>query len=148
MTTTRAAISPMTKFEWTEDYSVKVERFDGQHRRLFIYINQVHDAMSYGADQKVVEEILSNLIDYTLTHFIEEEVELVKNGYPDYERHKQAHDDFVAKVRGMLVRFKASEKMSRILCAEIFAHLTDWLTNHIRVVDQAYADFLSGRAVR
>ncbi len=137
----------MNKFEWTEDYSVKVDRFDAQHRRLFIYINQVHDAMSYAADQKVVEEILGNLVDYTMTHFLEEEVELLASDYPDYDRHKQAHDDFVSKIRGLLVRFKASKKMSRILCAEIFAVLTDWLTNHIMVVDQAYADYLNKRGV-
>jgi len=138
----------MSKLVWSEDFSVHIHRFDDQHKQLIEYINDLYDAMSDKRERDVVARILDELVDYTMTHFIDEEVALLRNDYPEYDRHKEEHDRFVAQVRDMHVRFHAAKSFSRVLCTEIVAVLTDWLKNHIMVVDKRYSDFLTRKGVK
>ena len=138
----------MKKITWTKELAVGVERFDEQHRAIVDYINMFYDAMASHHEREVVAEILDGLINYTMTHLIEEEVELLKYGFPGYEEHRESHDKFILQVRSYHVRFHASNRFSRVLLLEILALLIEWLQGHIMVVDKKYGEYLSKRGVR
>lgn len=80
----------MALITWNENYSVKVKQFDDQHKKLIDMINELHDAMKVGKGKDVMEKILAGLIQYTVTHFANEERLMKQHNYPDYEQHKKS----------------------------------------------------------
>ncbi|MBI5178309.1 MAG: hemerythrin family protein [Nitrospinae bacterium] len=138
----------MPKLEWDESYSVKVGEFNDQHKLLFDYINDLRDSMMGKKGKDTVTKTLNNLLDYTNTHFFNEEIMLYKHEYPDYEKHKAAHDQFLSDIRGFYVRFHAGSADSRLISAEIIAVVTELLQEHILKADKAYAAFLNSKGVK
>jgi len=59
--------------DWSEEYSVNIKKFDQQHKKLFDLINFLNDSLIRNEDDDILEQILSDLIDYTFVHFKEEE---------------------------------------------------------------------------
>jgi len=73
----------MGTFEWTEMYAVKVAGFDRQHRTLFRTVNELNEALRAGHGKDIVGKVLQRLIEYTASHFAQEEAAMEKNGYPE-----------------------------------------------------------------
>ena len=84
--------------EWNEQYSVSIEEIDNQHKIIIDLINKVDAAAQNHKELEQLPAILQELIDYTRTHFAVEESLMRIFNYPDYEPHKQKHDDLVHKV--------------------------------------------------
>lgn len=135
----------MAFFTWNNSYSVSVDDFDRQHKRLFEMINGLYDAMIQGNGNEALSGSLSGLRGYAATHFGNEEKELKRIGYPDYAAHKAEHDAFVAKIADFQQKF-ADGKVG--LSIEIMSFLKDWLTNHIMVVDKKYAPYFAKVSVK
>lgn len=80
-----------TLFSWNEMYSVKVGSLDRQHRRLFALAGRLHETLGTGQAEAIIDGILKQLVDYTMTHFASEEALLRKNGYPELAAHMAQH---------------------------------------------------------
>lgn len=128
----------MAIITWTELYSVGVERFDQQHKKLFVIVNELHDAMSSGRGQMELKNILDQLIDYTQTHFAAEEKLMREYHYPDFEKHCQHHKELTQQV----LDFKTKYDSGKIgLSIQLTQFLKDWLANHILGEDKQYSLF-------
>lgn len=134
----------MAIFEWTPQYSVGVRQLDKQHQKLFFLINNLHDSMTKGEGKKAVERVLENLLDYTVTHFRDEEALMAKHGYQWLEDHKAQHSEFVSKVEGFQADFKAG---NTFLSVQILGFLQDWLTKHIKGTDMQYGELFRQKGV-
>ena len=89
--------------------------------------------------KELLGQLLQNLSQYAQDHFLTEEKLFIKYGYPQKNDHMDEHNQFVQQV----VDFKeAFEVGSGILSLEVMNFLTQWLVNHIKVSDKAYAPFL------
>lgn len=55
-------------------------------------VNELHDAMKVGKGKEVLEKILAGLIQYTVTHFADEDRLMKLHNYPGYEQHKKEHN--------------------------------------------------------
>lgn len=128
----------MAIVEWNNSYSVGIEKFDSQHKKLFQLLDMIFEAMKAGKGKSVIGPVLDELQDYTVTHFVEEEVLMKKYNYQDIEAHIFEHKAFVDKVKKTNEKYQ-SGKM--VLTIEISSFLKDWLVNHIQGVDQKYTDF-------
>ncbi len=84
--------------EWKPEFSVGIERFDDDHRRLFLLLNQVHMSMSGTVSILALRFILGDLVWYTQTHFRAEEVLMKRCGYPDLAAHRAEHNRFTERV--------------------------------------------------
>ncbi|MBF0169889.1 MAG: hemerythrin family protein [Nitrospinae bacterium] len=133
---------------WSPSFSVGIRLFDQQHQKLVGYINDLYTAMTGHHGREAIQAILDGLIEYTLTHFIDEEIEMYRTDFPDFPRHKEAHDRFIAVVRDFYIRFRASDELSRVFCAEIYAALNAWLQDHILGMDKGYSLYLNQWGVR
>ena len=129
----------MSIMQWSDKLSVKISRFDSEHKRLITLINKLHDAMSRGEGHKVMEPILAELANYTVTHFKNEEEAMQKYNFPNFPAHKKAHEAFVKKVTDTKSQY---EKGSIALTIPVFGFLTSWLENHIMKMDAEYSEFL------
>lgn len=130
----------MALMTWKDAYSVKVQSIDDQHKQLFDLINQLHDAMKTGKAREFLSEVLDRLIDYTKTHFTNEEYMLAKVNYAEYLPHMAEHRKFTDKIEAISRELKAG---STGLSIELMQFLQDWLVNHIMKVDQKYSPMLS-----
>ncbi len=139
----------MTQLDWNESFSVNIEKFDQQHRALFDYVSRLgKSAMSSDADEKkAIGQTLDELVGYITNHFIDEEVEMYRHQYPDFEQHKEAHDGFLSHTRNFIVLFRSDKSSSIILNCEIVAFLTEWITDHLRDMDMKYSQHLNSMGV-
>ncbi len=134
----------MALMEWTPAYSVKVKKFDEQHKKLVEMINQLHDAMRAGQGNAMLGVVLQQLISYTATHFAEEEKMMQTHGFPGLAAHKLEHQKLVTHVLDLQKQFQAGSAM---LTLTVMNFLKDWLVSHIKGVDQKYGEFLNTKGV-
>jgi len=134
----------MSLMEWSPAFSVKVKKFDDQHKKLVELVNQLHDSMRAGQGNAMLGIVLQQLIAYTSTHFADEEKLMQAHNYPGYAAHKAEHEKLVAKVLDLQKQFQSGSAM---LTLTVMNFLKDWLTNHIKGVDYKYAEYFNGKGI-
>lgn len=130
----------MSFINWETKFSVNVAEIDAEHKRLIAMINKLHDAMKIGQGKEALSAILDDMTNYAVHHFHTEEGYMEKFNYPEYSKHKQEHDDFVAKVSDFREKFERDELL---LSIEVMRFLSDWLRNHIMGSDQRYSNYFN-----
>lgn len=120
------------KIQWSADYELGIDVIDGQHRRIVDYINKVHECEQSG--QGDLDEVLNNLVDYTLSHFAFEESMMEEAGYSEFDAHKITHETFIRQINMIKVRYDLGEDVA----VELSDMLLDWLLKHIMTDDQSY----------
>jgi hemerythrin len=125
-----------TQVAWTADYALDLPEIDEQHKYLFQLINDVWLAVVNKADSDNALGVISALEHYTVTHFAAEEDFMREQKYSRYHEHRAEHEKFVARI----VLEKASVRAGALLSLGLVHFLRDWLVQHIRFSDRAYAD--------
>ncbi|MBT4863320.1 MAG: bacteriohemerythrin, partial [Gammaproteobacteria bacterium] len=95
----------MAHIEWTRDLDTGIQVIDNQHKRIVEYINKLDDA-GVTSDKEQISGVLTELVDYTLSHFTFEESLMEEAGYPFVRGHKRVHQLFVKRVGDYIQRFK------------------------------------------
>jgi hemerythrin len=140
-----AAGGAMALFTWNDSYSVKVAMCDQQHQKLFEIINNLADAMRTGKGNDVVGKTVGELLQYTRTHFQQEEALMKKANYPQLAVHQELHKKFVDDVEGLVKDAKEGKAANSI---QVLNLLRDWLMNHIQKTDKSYSECLNGAGIR
>lgn len=135
--------------EWNETFSVGVQLFDDQHKKLFAMVNGLEEGMKNGDDHAAIEEVLNRLVEYTVTHFTEEEREMRERGYPGYEDHLEEHQDLLSEVGDFKSSFDigVGDVSSDMMILELMGFLGNWLTNHINGTDKKYTTFFNDQGL-
>jgi len=131
-------------FAWTEKYAVKVGKLDREHQTLFKTINELDEALAAGKGREVVAGVLKKLIDYTATHFRDEEALMAKHSFPGLAAHRAEHQKLVEQVLKFQADFTAGKDDVAIT---LMPFLQNWLKNHILQTDKKYSQFLNDRGV-
>ncbi len=135
----------MAFIEWDDNLSVYIVEIDRQHKKLIAMINELHDAMRHRQSKLVLSQIIEGLIGYAGTHFRTEERYFERYGYPEEIPHKQEHAAFTLKV----AEFKHNYDAGKFgLSMDLLDFLSDWLQNHIKVVDRKYALFFNEKGLK
>ncbi len=134
----------MAFLTWSNSYSVGVQQFDAEHKRLFAIMNEVYDGMKAGKGKDVLEIVLQELIGYTEQHFSSEEQAMTRTAYPDLQAHVALHRAFTAKVKDFQTQYRAGAVS---LSVQVLDFLRDWLTHHIGGVDKRYTAHLNAKGV-
>lgn len=137
--------------EWNEDLELGVAVIDRQHRAFFEQRDKFFTASSKllveeGDTEKVreeIDELFYFLTDYFQTHFADEEELLEEKNFPDYERHKEEHQNFIEEVKGLKYKFLQNEEIDIELLQELNDKITDWFVNHISKKDKNIAEYLN-----
>lgn len=131
--------------EWDDKYSVKIIEIDAQHRRLFEIYNNLVNAMYQGVGMKELGNALTELLDYSVMHFMTEEGYMEKYGYPELDVHKNAHKEFRERFYKVHKEFHEGKP---VLTAEVVDYLRDWIKGHVLNVDQRYSKYLLDAGAR
>lgn len=140
----------MAKFAWTEQLNVGIDVIDQQHRKLVDFINQLDDARTCGASQKVIGKLINDLVDYMIYHFGFEETLQEKVGYPYIKAHQKMHVQIAKRVDELQARFNVgvdvSQDIDNLVGTWLFDHLKHDDKDYVKSVKEyleLYPDFLS-----
>ena len=121
-----------TQVLWSDEYSVRDDHIDGQHKYLFDLCNMLYKLVEEPVKNESVKQALLGLQDYIDIHFCEEE-DYFKE-HPLFEAHQELHKDFIAQIDGYIVDYKNG----KLQLKELADFTRDWLVNHISVIDKQY----------
>ncbi len=124
---------------WNEKLSLNIKEIDDQHKHLIKQLNNIHDAVINGSEQRVLEDTLNELIDYTVYHFDQEEELITKYGYPEIEEHKKEHNNLIEQVLKLQKDFRDG---SATISFEVLDFLQSWVIDHIMETDMKYKDYI------
>lgn len=123
--------------DWHEDYGVGLDMIDEQHRRLFLLMNHLWEAILPFADASVetVTRLIQELESYARSHFAEEEEFMNSTGYPRLQSHQKAHEAFLNRIHAEKEALREGSRVS----LDLLLFLRDWLISHVLVADRDYA---------
>ncbi len=131
----------MSYVAWKEEYSVGVEMFDNQHKKLFACLNDLGEAINEVQEHAVLTQIIRDLIDYTRVHFRDEEANLQLYNVPGYKKHKNEHEILSKQVVDYALEFAVNKE----LAIQVMSFLKDWIIDHILGTDKEYSNSLRGK---
>ncbi len=132
----------MDKFIFDDSLKLGVTLIDEQHGRFIGYINDTWDALERRDSKEEFLHILNQLMDYVLVHFTDEEALMKEFDYPGLLEHRQNHSQTTDELFGFDIRLMSGDPDA----AKAFLNfLTDWLRNHINVVDRELAAYLKDK---
>lgn len=133
-------------FDFTEKYMTGIELVDDEHRHLFDIIKETNEVInaSYLHDKyDEIMRLLSELKDYTESHFKDEEELMTRIGYPELESQQRAHSAFVEKLVNInLDELDHIDDNQDEYLNELISFLLGWLSNHILAADKKIGEFV------
>ncbi len=123
--------------EWEDKFSVGISMIDEEHKKLISIINRAIHAKEHHSNPDEIEDVLIEMNNYALMHFKTEEDYMEEFDYPEYQSHKEEHDNFFIKNMSC---FDKVIKGDYQIASEILEYLLQWLAKHIQVTDRQYID--------
>lgn len=133
----------MSLFTWNDLYAVHHPMIDTQHKKLFKYADDLHAAMLKGAARSIIASTLTNLIEYTQSHFSEEEKLMRSSGYPKFQQHKAIHEALTKKVKDLKAAYDSKQVT---ITVDTMQFLRSWLEDHIMVMDRDIAWYVNEKS--
>jgi hemerythrin len=121
-------------YVWTDNMEVGDTLIDAQHKELIEMTNDLLVACYYGQPPSKLHDMLLEIANESVQHFLDEEQLMLTVGYPGYNEHKQIHDGFLAVVIGALALVE-TEGPSADLISAIATTVGNWVMDHILQAD-------------
>ncbi len=128
---------------WDDELSVGIQEIDEQHKILIDLINRLFNEAVVKHNVAVANEILTELVQYTIIHFSVEESLFRIFNYPRYEKHKQQHEELKKQV----ITLKDKVEQGEEITTELISFLRSWLKKHILHEDKKYSSFLAEKGL-
>jgi hemerythrin len=118
---------------WNKTYSVGVEIIDIQHKKFIDTLNKFYKPVEPQKKLERLEEIFSDLENYSRFHFATEEKYFKQFDYEGAAEHIIKHNEF----NQLLSNFKTRLGEEGI-ANELADFLENWLTDHVLTMDKHY----------
>ncbi len=125
---------------WGPEFETGIDVIDGQHKRIFEYLNEIDHAIEV-KDVDEVQKVLRSLVDYAISHNTFEESLMKQAAYPVLDAHHEVHEAFKQRANGYNDRLAQGEDPFR-LAREVRTDIGLWLTNHIKRDDKHYVPYV------
>ncbi|MDR1447246.1 MAG: bacteriohemerythrin [Treponema sp.] len=133
-------------YKWDDSFATGIKLIDARHKRLFEAVNRLLDACDQGKGNEELTKSLAFLAAYTVKHFSEEEALQQKYGYPEYQAHRQIHENFKKVVQKCIDEQNTSGPSEEML-ERLKKEVGGWLVTHIKVMDKKLAVFLKSKGI-
>jgi len=132
------------KYDWKDEYNVGVESLDIQHRKFLENLNKMADIINKGKCKERISELFFSLGHFAENYFTQEEMLFKEYQYPNFSKHKEAHNAFIEEVIKLKEEFSNN---STTVCKNIYLFLENWFNNHILQYDKEAVTFLKEKGV-
>ncbi|MDI6747260.1 MAG: bacteriohemerythrin [Rhodocyclaceae bacterium] len=125
-------------------YHVGIEQVDTEHRQLFEIAGRVYDALGEkgAAADGIARAAIAELLDYTTTHFANEEALMEAAAYPELAAHRELHHHLLSRARDMEMRVEFD---AQFVPLELNRFIASWLVEHIQDSDRKFGDFVANK---
>ena len=130
----------MAFMNWSDAYSIGVPVFDEEHKRLFKMINDLYETVDAGSEDVALWNIVCELVDYTATHLLHEELYFFECNYPEAERHVSEHAEL--RRQAFAFRNRININPSPEAAAGLLLYLRDWQVRHMMDEDKKFGAYL------
>ncbi len=138
-------VSPETMFAtWDRNYSIDIDEFDSQHKKLLKSINHIHDLDGSDNRARGVEHALNQLINDVKFHTFAEEDLMRKIKYPKADWHKKEHEKIIKNLLEIQKNHILGKAADPVKLANL---LKNWLIDHIHSADKDYSKFFRKDAI-
>jgi len=120
---------------WDELYATGIASIDEQHKHLVSLLNRMFEALMQQKGKEELSYVIGEMQKYAEYHFSTEETLMEKAGFSGLEEHRVFHDAFSAKVEDFKAKYDLKDEA---LTAEVTIFLTNWLNEHLSIIDQKY----------
>lgn len=130
----------MSAFDWNEDFEVRIDSVDQQHRRLVVLINALGDRIAANAlSFEEAKVTVAEVADYAKYHFSEEEklMRLFSVDLRHVDEHYDSHTKFLAYASSMFMDLHEENYVAA--CRQLLDFLISWLGLHILTQDRSMA---------
>ena len=124
---------------WKPELSVKNDKIDSQHKRLFDLLDNFYKSFVKKEHEDKIGEILQELKKYTIYHFDTEERAFQKYSFPNINTHLQKHSEFRNKISELIKKYETDKTA---ITYELMSFIRKWLVEHIEFTDKADFDYL------
>lgn len=129
------------EIEWSGALSMSNPQIDAEHRRFVDLVNELNgEILNQRRDKAVVERILALILEEAVAHFEHEERLLVEKGYPEADKHAQAHAELAGRIRQALKEIHSTEPGTAWI--ETGLRIKVLLVDHLLNDDTKYIDYL------
>lgn len=129
-------------YAFTSKYHTGIKLVDEEHQRLFEIIANadrvIHAELLHDKYDEIVH-ILSELKEYTLFHFQDEEEYMKQIGYPELAQQQKAHAAFVEKL--VSIDLESLDNHQQDYLEDLVAFLLNWLSVHILQMDKKIGEY-------
>ena len=118
---------------WSDElYGIGHETIDSQHKRLIQMINDLHDSLARGHVSEGIKRAIVGIVEYTQTHFADEERVMEELGWRRLDEHRKKHHALIRDVRRLLIRLRSGDDIGPL---ELLGFFRTWLMEHIEGED-------------
>ena len=120
--------------EWSEEFSIKNQHLDEQHKKFMQQISDALELTKYTGDDKSekLEKQMNDVISSAQEHFKAEETYMQHIGYPFLSKHKTLHRELISNISMLMMELEEADT-----CAQEFHNcLKNCLLDHILVEDK------------
>ncbi len=121
------------KQTWDSKLSVGYTVVDNQHKILFDLIRDLNNMIRTGENVRVLDSLLSVLLNYAFRHFDAEEKYFEK--HRDYRAHCIEHYQLIKKLNNFIVDFRNNRPIGDRTPSDF---LENWLVDHIEKYDKRF----------
>jgi hemerythrin len=119
---------------WRDEMTTGIVELDAQHKYLIDTFNDLGHSITGRYDPENINKVLKMMKFYVEWHFSKEEECMERHHCPAARKNSKAHAVFTKKLRGYQKEFEDTGG-TRELAIKIHEELTDWIVNHIMIVD-------------
>lgn len=120
-----------------EELLTGIHEIDEQHQTLLDILEKLQKLVEGKDNWSVIYFALTELTNYTRTHFVVEEALMRLHGYPDLEEHISEHRRFTERMAQL-----EEQAVRHDVTMSIIEFLQQWLVGHIGGSDQQYVHCL------
>jgi hemerythrin-like metal-binding protein len=137
----------MPILNWTEEYSVGVQEFDNQHKKLMAIINKLFTLYTEKKFSNIdVNPIFAELNDYANIHFSTEEHYFNLYNYPQKAEHLAMHAAHRKKMIELKNEYDAENSEKTLFAISNF--LNEWWIWHINNADKEYTNYFNANGLK
>lgn len=133
----RADNATVSLIEWSDSLATGHSQIDSEHKEFIQTLNAYYAQMRAGTGREVVDEMLERFSQHFTTHLENEEHEMQSMNYPDYEKHRESHIKFHAKLDKIREAHKNGENVS----IDFLNYMSNWLKEHTMKYDKLYVEY-------
>ena len=122
---------------WDQSFGIGVDIIDCEHKMMLSALNDFFLSVELDLGERLSKQVFKVLVNYTKSHFENEEQFMGDIGYDLIEQHRGRHKRFLDRLDDARRLFESGRPV-RTALVELFR---DFLDRHVAVHDAAIAEF-------